>query len=199
MTSLLEKLGSLEDALAGASIPHAFGGALALAFCIHEPRATVDIDVNVFLPVADADQLLWALPAGVEWGDEDRALLLRDGQARLWWASTPIDVFLSTTDFHRGAADRCRVDAVGERSFPFLSCRDLAVFKAFFNRRKDWADLEAMLVADALDLDSVVGVLARYLGPDDQRIAQLLEISTSLPDPDAPPPRFGAPETRPAP
>ncbi len=27
---------------------------------------------------------------------------------------------------------------------PFLSCPDLAVFKVFFNRTKDWADLEAM-------------------------------------------------------
>ena len=46
---------------------------------------------------------------------------------------------------------------------------DLAVFKAFFNRTKDWADLEEMAAAGTLDVDAVVGVLVRYLGADDQR------------------------------
>ena len=37
--------------------PHAFGGALALAYHA-EPRATVDIDLNVFIPVERADEVL---------------------------------------------------------------------------------------------------------------------------------------------
>ena len=41
--------------------------------------------------------------------------------------------------------------------------QDLAVFKAFFNRTKDWADIEAMIEAGSLDGDRVVGVLVRYL------------------------------------
>ena len=32
-----------------AKIPHAFGGALALAYYA-EPRATIDIDLNLFIP-----------------------------------------------------------------------------------------------------------------------------------------------------
>lgn len=39
-----------------------------------------------------------------------------------------------------------------------LSCADLAVFKAFFNRTKDWADLEEMRSAGTLDVDGVIGV-----------------------------------------
>jgi hypothetical protein len=53
------------------------------------------------------------------------------------------------------------------------------VFKAFFSRTKDWADLEAMAEAGALDVAAVVGVLAAYLGPDDERIERLLALAPS--------------------
>ena len=53
--SLPEKVLLLEEGFAGRGIPHAFGGALALAYYA-TPRATVDIDVNVFVPVARADE-----------------------------------------------------------------------------------------------------------------------------------------------
>ena len=56
---------------------------------------------------------------------------------------------------------------------PFLACRDLAVFKAFFDRTRDWADLEDMNAAGTLDHEAVLGVLVRYLGGDDLRVARL--------------------------
>jgi hypothetical protein len=65
------------------------------------------------------------------------------------------------------------------RDVPFLSCRDLAVFKAFFNRTKDWADLEAMHEVGTLDVDAVVGVLVRLLGPDDERVERLLGLGSA--------------------
>jgi hypothetical protein len=52
------------------------------------------------------------------------------------------------------------------------------VFKAFFNRTKDWADLEEMHEARTLDVDAVVGVLVRLLGTDDERVARLLALTT---------------------
>ena len=45
--TLPERIVALEGALA--VVPHAFGGALALAYYA-EPRATIDIDLNVFVP-----------------------------------------------------------------------------------------------------------------------------------------------------
>jgi len=48
------------------------------------------------------------------------------------------------------------------------------VFKAFFDRTKDWADIEAMHAAGTLDIPAVAGVLAVYLGADDARLARLL-------------------------
>ena len=47
----------------------------------------------------------------------------------------------------------------------------MAVFKAFFNRTKDWADLEAMRDAGTLDVNRVKDTVARYLGGEDERIA----------------------------
>lgn len=91
---------AVHEGLERAGLPHAIGGALALAYCVIEPRGTVDVDVGVFVDPAQVDDVLAALPAEVAFSDEDRALLLRDGQARLRWGRTPIDVFLATRAFH---------------------------------------------------------------------------------------------------
>lgn len=111
-----------------------------------------------------------------------RALFHRDGQARLWWDRTPVDLFLSTTDFHRAAATRVDLHEFGGASLPFLACEDLAVFKAFFNRTKDWADLEAMAETGAFDLVQVAGVLAVHLGAGDPRLARLLALPRGVQD-----------------
>ncbi len=105
--------------------------------------------------------------------EADLEILARDGQTRLWWDGTPVDVFLNTSDFHAQVANRSRWESFAGSDVPFLSCSDLAVFKAFFNRTRDWADLEEMAVAGTLDVDRVVGVLVRYLGPDDDRLGRL--------------------------
>jgi hypothetical protein len=171
--SLIDKILALHRALRDAGLPYAFGGALALAWCTEQARGTIDIDVNLFVDVTGVREALSALPAGVTWTDADVAVLERDGQARLWWDRTPVDVFFNTTDFHARAAGRARVEPFEGEDVPFLACRDLAVFKAFFNRTKDWADLEAMAEVGALDVEAVLGVLAHYLGGDDERLARL--------------------------
>jgi hypothetical protein len=53
-------------------------------------------------------------------------------------------------------------------------------FKAFSNRRKDWAEIEEMLRADRLDVPYVIGILNEYLGPDDERIRELLTIRDEI-------------------
>jgi hypothetical protein len=174
---LPEMMLSIHQHLRDSGIDHAFGGALALAWCTQQARGTIDLDVNVFTGPENTGEALAALPSGVVATAADRASLERDGQARLWWGSTPIDVFLNTSGFHEEVAARVRWEPFGETLLPFLSCEDLAVFKAFFNRTKDWADLEAMHEAGALDVTAVAGVLATFLGGHDERIARLLSIS----------------------
>jgi hypothetical protein len=176
VTSLPEKILAIHAALDDAAVPHAFGGALALAWCTERARGTIDIDVNIFVDVTLAPEVLAALPDGVTWTDDDRAQIAREGQTRLWWDATPVDVFMNTTEFHAQAAGRARVEPFAGVSVPFLSCVDLAVFKAFFDRTKDWADLEEMAAAGSLDVDRVVGILVRYLGPADPRLDRLQQL-----------------------
>jgi hypothetical protein len=174
--TLADKIVAVHLALETAGLPHAFGGALALAWCTERARGTIDIDVNVFVPAAEADTMLAALPSAVVCRAADREQLLADGQTRLWWGSTPVDLFLDTTPFHADVGRRVRTEPFAGHEIPFLACRDLAVFKAFFDRTKDWADLEEMAAAGTLDIESVAGVLVRFLGPDDQRIVRLLAL-----------------------
>jgi hypothetical protein len=175
--NLPERIVALHVALDDAALPHAFGGALALAWCTQRARGTIDVDINVFVPPDRARDVLEAMPGGVTWTDHDLELIERDGQVRVWWDRTPVDLFLNTTDFHEKAASRSRLEPFMGDDLPFLSCRDLAVFKAFFNRTKDWADLEEMHEARTLDVDAVVGVLVRLLGTDDERVTRLLALA----------------------
>ncbi len=173
---LADKIVAIHRVLDAARLPHAFGGALALAWCTQRARGTIDIDVNVFVPVERSGDLLAALPREITATDDAVAQLETDGQTRLWWAHTPVDVFLDTTPFHAGVGERIRREPFAGLDVPFLACRDLAVFKAFFDRTKDWADLEEMHAAGTLDIEAVAGVLVHYLGPDDPRIARLLTL-----------------------
>ena len=177
MTSLAEKVVTLHHALDAAALRHAFGGALALAWCTQLPRGTSDIDVNVFVPTSSARLVLDALPPMVERSGADVLQLERDGQRRVFWDTTPIDVFLNTTDFHAVAMGRASLEPFAGEMIPFLACPDLAVFKAFFNRRRDWADIEDMLATGTIEVEAVAEVLAGYLGPDDERISTLRSIA----------------------
>lgn len=170
---------AVHHCLRTADLPHAFGGALALAWCTQRARGTIDIDVNVFVPPERTDAVVAAFPTGVSADDRNRRQLLDEGQTRLWWDTTPVDVFLDTTPFHLDVGARVRWEPFGDHDLPFLACRDLAVFKAFFDRTRDWADLEEMHAADSLDADGVLGVLTRYLGGDDPRVARLRALVVS--------------------
>jgi hypothetical protein len=170
---LTAKILAIHHALDDAALPHAFGGALALAWCTQRARGTIDVDVNVFTPVDRAAVVLAALSPPIAATDADVSLAEREGQVRVWWDRTPVDVFLNTTDFHDGVAARVRLAPFLGEMLPFLSCRDLAVFKAFFDRTKDWADLEEMAAAGSLDRAAIVGELVLRLGADDHRIDRL--------------------------
>jgi len=181
VSSLVDKIVAVHVALDAAEIPHAFGGALALAWCTQRARGTIDIDLNVFVDPSRTAELLAALPPGVRWSDDDRTRIERDGQVRLWWDETPVDIFVNTTEYHEQVAQRCRREPFAGMEVPFLGCTDLAVFKAFFDRTKDWADLEEMAAAGTLDVDRVVGILTHHLGSPEARIDRLRRLSPDRP------------------
>jgi hypothetical protein len=174
---IVGKIVTLSEELTKHDLAHAFGGALALAWCTQQARGTIDIDVNVFASVDQSRVVCASLPAGIEWSDADTDTLTRDGQARLHWGPVPVDVFLNTASFHDALVDRIRWEDFGGRSVPFLSCTDLAVFKIFFNRSRDWVDLEEMVAFGSVDIDVVLGVLVQYLGPSDERIDRVRQLA----------------------
>lgn len=171
-----EKVVVLGAALGDARIPFAFGGALALAYYA-EPRATIDIDVNLFVPPERGAGVLRTLgPLGVDVADADLAdRIARDGQVRLWWAATPVDCFFGYDPFHEAAAERIRTVPFGDVDVPILAPEDLTVCKAVFARRKDWLDIEQVLVTTAGDLDTaeVLAWVERIVGASDERAATL--------------------------
>lgn len=167
---LTAKIVQLHEAFTAAELPHAFGGALALAFCSAEPRATKDIDLNVFVGVDRTAELVGALPRGVAVATTARRQLERDGQARLWWGETPVDVFLSNHPFHdRAEANRRTVPFGGVDDLPVLACADLAVFKAFFARPKDEIDVATMVMSGSIDLGRLRRTVAGLLDSADGR------------------------------
>jgi hypothetical protein len=173
MTALADKVVAIDRALGDAGIPHAFGGALALAYCIGEPRATIDIDLNIFVAPASVERTFAALPGEVR---TDRAAVRaveHDGQVRVWWDDTPLDLFFSYHPFHAHIADRVRRVPFGTAELPVLSCADLAVFKAVFNRSRDWADLQAMIDADSFDRDDTLEWLREVIGDGAPQLARL--------------------------
>jgi hypothetical protein len=172
MSDLGELLLAVHDALDRAGIPHAVGGAIALAYCTLDPRGTRDLDFNVFVGPERAREVFAALPTGVEVSGERLERLERDGQVRLKSGITPVDLFLSVLPFHDHAADHIRRVPFEERTIPVLSCTALVVFKAMFDRTQDWADIEAMIEAQSFDADEASYWIREMLG-DDRRIEQL--------------------------
>lgn len=168
-----EKVIALGRTLEAAAVPHAFGGALALAYYA-TPRGTVDIDVNVFVPADDAERVLTAIAGtGVRRAPDDTSRIRRDGQVRLRWGHTPIDLFFSYDPLHERCLERRRSVPFGEGdAIWILSAEDLAIFKVIFDREKDWTDLDEMLFAlgAAFDADYALAWLGRILDDDDARL-----------------------------
>ena len=176
--TLAQRVVALDVALA--SVPHAFGGALALAYYA-EPRATIDIDLNVFVPAdrfAEVAVPLAGLGASAD-VPEIAELVRRDGQVRVMWDRTPIDLFFAYDAFHHAAARaRCRVP-FADTTIEILGAAHLVVCKVVFDRPRDWVDIDAMVAADAsIDVAEVLRWVGRIAGDDDPRYERIAAVLT---------------------
>ena len=158
-------------------VPHAFGGALALAYHA-EPRSTVDIDVNVFVPTDRADEVLEPLGRlGVDARRRGRQPSSEQGQARVMWGPTPIDLFFAYDRFHDAAAAASVEVPFADRTIRVLSPEHLAVCKAVFDRPKDWIDIQTMLDQGAhIDTAEVLRWVGRIAGDDDPRYDRIAAV-----------------------
>lgn len=174
--ALPEKVLAVDRALA--AVPHAFGGALALAYWA-EPRATVDIDVNVFVPTERVGAVLDPLAAlGADTAGAAEAIG-RDGQTRILWDRTPLDILFAYDAFHR-AADNAAVEVPFADSFiRVLSPEHLTVCKAVFDRPKDWVDIEAMVtLGTTIEVAEVLRWVGRIAGDTDPRYERVAAVLT---------------------
>lgn len=165
--------------LTDAGMSHAFGGALALAY-VAEPRHTVDVDVNVFSPIAVIDDVLAVFAGFGMMPEQGRATWLPAAGIRLRRADDPwpIDLFPSLDEQRYANVERRRVRkpfGPAQLVLPFLSAEDLTVFKLSFGREKDWVDLRAIASARPdLDVDYIEEQLLALRGPQmHPRLARL--------------------------
>jgi hypothetical protein len=177
-----EQIVAIQQAFVEAGIPHAFGGAQALAY-YGSVRATHDIDVNIFLSADEAERVfvvLGSLGAATQ-NPGLRRLAARDEQVRVLWDDTPVDLFFAYDALHESSmVRRRRVDFYGD-PIHILSAEDLITYKATFDREKDWNDIASIIYAceQPLDYDYVRGWLERIDGPEGWRLARLERLIAS--------------------
>ena len=177
---LADKIERLHKALTRVRIPHAFGGALALAYYT-VPRATVDVDLNVFVST-DRYQEIASLLRRVGVDEIPHASeAVRQGQVRAWWRSTPIDLFFSYDQVHEAMKEAVRIVPFGSKTIPILAPEHLIVAKAVFDRPKDWLDIEQMLVAvDDLDVREATCWLNHLVHEGDPRLTRFEALAEEL-------------------
>ncbi len=173
---------ALANALNKAGLQFAFGGALALAYHIENPRATTDIDIDVLVEPTEENvaELVKVLGGLFEIPDAKANELLAVGQVRFMWDEVPVDVFTHTHEFHHDIATHIEYVTFEGRTIPILSALHLAVFKAFFDRPKDWVDIQEMAYLPSFPRQSVIDWLRRLLG-DDHRIRRMESLESVRP------------------
>ena len=132
-------------ALEGCGVPYALGGALAYNY-YGVPRATGDVDFNVFVSDQEAERVLECLDGqGFSLGEDAQGLVRRTGQLRAKLAGRFVDLFFAHHAFHESCRERTALLPFGSTILPVLSAEDVVVFKALFNRSRDWGDIERVL------------------------------------------------------
>lgn len=155
-------------------VPYALGGALAYGqYGI--PRATNDVDVNVFVSpdaLAPVFAALRSLGIAVD-AAAACAAADREGLMLFHFGPYRIDVFTPSIPF-AWEAGRTRVqqEIDGVRAW-WLSVEALCVFKLLFFRAKDIVDLERLVAVQggAIDAAYVRARIVEMVGADDPRVA----------------------------
>ncbi len=164
----VELIVAVHDHLDRAGISHAFGGALALGY-IANPRGTVDIDVNAFLPPSDLQVIEAALsPLGLRRTDSADDIPIAGVRFEHIDDPFPVDIFPSLDDRYAEVEHRRVLHQFGRSNdvLPFLAAEDLSVFKLSYGRPQDWVDLRAIAAARPdIDVEVIEDLLVELRGP----------------------------------
>jgi hypothetical protein len=107
-----------------------------------------------------------------------RESLVEHGFCRVQFLGRRLDVFLPIAAIYAAARLRRKKMPVGDRQVMVWDAETLCVFKMMFFRRKDLADVEAILrtQGDDLDLSWVAGQLVEMYGNCNPRVSQWNEL-----------------------
>ena len=114
--SRFEQVIAFHDALAAADLPHAIGGAIALGHYA-EPRPIRDIDINVFVPPSNAQEV-------------DAALADLDAKG------PPVHLFFDEDELHAAMPAAVREVPFSGSTIPIVSPEHLVIRKATLDRRR---------------------------------------------------------------
>lgn len=114
--------------------------------------------------------MLRSLPQAVAWSADDLATIQRDGQVRLYWDRTPVDLFFPQHRLHAEAETAVEEVPFAAGYIRVLGATHLTVFKALFNREKDWVDIGELLRYGEVDIPRVEEWLSEVVGSDDERL-----------------------------
>ena len=158
--ALVDKVVSLHRQLAAEGLAHAIGGAIALGYHA-QPRGTVEIDLNVFVPPSEVSRVLSTVQCLGIGGPAEGSSIIPTAGVRCPWEETHVDFFFAYDPEFFGCVQG-RVEghlffdsSDQEHVLPFLSAEDLVIFKVLFNRPKDWVDIRHILEARDIDVEYV--------------------------------------------
>jgi hypothetical protein len=174
LASLVDAVAALVDVFEASGIDYALGGAVAYS-AWGEPRATRDVDLNVWVPLERLDTAFDVLArAGVV---VDRAAARTEAETRGMFVGRRgeyrVDVFIPSVPFYEEARARRVRTRVAGRDTWVLSAETLTVFKLLFFRPKDLADVGRLLEIQRGRFDHAFDRrwLIEMLGHGDERIA----------------------------
>jgi len=171
--SLVDAVAAIVDACERCGLDYALGGALAYSAWA-EPRATRDVDLNLWVSSERLPSAFAALESAGVSIDHERALREADERGMFIGrrGEYRIDVFVPSVPFYDEALQRRVRSRVAGRDVWVLSAETLAVFKMLFGRPKDLADVGRLLEIQRGNLDTtfVRRSLVDMLGRDDERI-----------------------------
>ena len=164
------------------NVSYAIGGALAYGVW-GIPRATIGVDINIFVDDVDLQLVVDALATlgiAVDLQQAQRDSIA-EGMFVARYGSYRLDLFTPSIPFSR-EAERSRVPVTIEgQVIQFLSAEALAVFKLLFFRPKDVVDLERLIEVqgDKLDTSYVRTQLVDMMGDSDPRVTRWDELVTA--------------------
>jgi hypothetical protein len=127
---------------------------------IHDGLAAAD------LPHGFGGAIALAEPDGVE-------SVKREGQVRVWWDGTPIDLFFNSLPLHEFVANRLVWVPLAGHMIPVIDCVSLVVFKALVDRKEDWVDIEAIAETSSKAIAIAAETVAELALGQDPRVGQL--------------------------